>query len=87
MACEDGTYFKGVRVMGFDEDILLMIAREKFVEAERRAEQLRAIRQASPPCRPVRAVLGMALVRLGRRIMGEALPSGNQMSLGHPQKI
>lgn len=56
------------------EDIMLLMARERMEDAVRYAEQMRAHRLARTRRRPARAYLGMALVRLGRWIMGRSCP-------------
>ena len=56
--------------MHIHEDTMLLMARERILEAERRAEVSRALRMTRPAHRPVRVRLGMALVRLGQWIMG-----------------
>ena len=57
-------------MMHMHEDTMLLMAKERIQEAERRAELSRALRLARPPHRPARVRLGMALVRLGQWILG-----------------
>ncbi len=57
--------------MHIDEHIMLLIAKQRIQEAERRAQQLRALRPARAPRQTTRVRLGMALVRFGHWIMGQ----------------
>jgi hypothetical protein len=51
------------------------MARERMKEASRSAEQRRSLRHAEAPHRSMKARLGMALIRLGHRIMGQSSPT------------
>jgi hypothetical protein len=62
---------------GYEQAALLM-ARERMEEAMRGAEEARAIRRARVPRPSMRITLGIALVRLGHRVMGQQV----QMSRG-----
>ena len=67
--------------MHIDENIMLLMAGQRVQDAERRAEEWRALRLARPPRPPSRVLLGMALVRLGHWIMGQAsMAPGSPMS-------
>lgn len=70
--------------MHIHEDTMLLMARERILEAERRAEVSRALRMARPARRPARVRLGMALVRIGQWIMGR--PSTTQGTRIEPRQ-
>ncbi len=58
--------------MELHEDFMLLVAREKIADAERRAEELRAIR-GNRPGKSLRARLGWMLIGWGRWILGESV--------------
>jgi hypothetical protein len=60
--------------MYIHEHTMLLMAKERIEAACRSAEQLRALRPAGAPRRPVRVHLGMALIRLGHRVIGHSPP-------------
>ncbi len=47
-----------------------LLARERLVEARARVAREMSLRSARPPRRPWRVTLGLALIGLGRRIVG-----------------
>jgi hypothetical protein len=60
----------------FVEDYtMLLMARERMEETSRSAEQRRTLHPVEKSHRSTRARLGMALVRLGHRIMGQSSPT------------
>jgi len=61
--------------MFIEDHAMLLMARERREETSRSAEQRRALRLAEAPHRSMRARLGMALIRLGHRIMGQSSPT------------
>ncbi len=67
------------------EDIMLLIARERMDDAIRSADLHRALRRAHPPRRRIRIALGMALVRLGRRLLGPLDGSSSAIEPGRAQ--
>ena len=55
--------------MYIHEDFISLVVKERMEDAVRFVEQRRAVRAASLTRPPARVRLGLALVRLGRRIM------------------
>ena len=58
--------------MNLHEDTALLMARERMEDAMRFAEQRRLLRHARGPRQPARVRLGLAIVRLGRWLMGSS---------------
>jgi hypothetical protein len=65
--------------MHIHEDTVVLMAKERMEDALRSADRMRALRLARGPRRSTRVRLGMALVRLGHRILG-----GSSSSPGSP---
>lgn len=57
--------------MHIDEHMMLLMAKQRIQEAERRSQQLRALRLVRAPRQTTRVRVGMALVRFGHWIMGQ----------------
>jgi hypothetical protein len=69
--------------MYIHEDIVMMIVKERMDDAMRFAEHRRALRLARASRPSARVRLGMALIRLGRWLMGGSSPSaGTTIRLG-----
>lgn len=68
------------------EDLAVMMVKERMDDARRFAEHRRALHIAHGLRPSPRVRLGMALVRFGRWLMGEASPSaGTTIRLGQAQ--
>ena len=59
--------------MNMQDDVMLLMARERIAEAEREAEIRRAVRM-DRISRPAHVRLGLALVRLGHWLMADHSP-------------
>jgi len=61
--------------MWVENHVVALMAKERMEEAMRYAERARAIYRARGKYRPMRVRLGLALVGLGQRIMGQRPPA------------
>ena len=61
--------------MWIEDHVTALMARERTQEAMRYAEGARAIYRARGKNQPMRVRLGLALVGLGQRIMGQQPPA------------
>jgi hypothetical protein len=72
--------------MYIHEYTVMMIAKQRMDDAMRYAEHRRALRLAREPGPSTKVRLGMALIRVGRWLMGESSPStGTTIRLGQAQ--
>jgi len=58
------------KVMDMNEYALEILARDRLAELRAAAELANRVRAARPVSRPLRVVLGQALIRLGHRLQG-----------------
>jgi hypothetical protein len=58
------------KVMDMNEYALEILARDRLAELRAGAELANRVRAASPVSRPLRVVLGEALIRMGYRLRG-----------------
>jgi hypothetical protein len=65
----------GGAVMDMNEYALEVLARERMGELRAEANRSHQRRALRPPSRPLRIVLGRALIRMGRRLQGLRRPS------------
>ncbi len=64
--------------MEFDTYVLECVVRDRLREARRAAADWRLFESLRGPRRPLRAAVGLAMIRLGHRVLGQSAQFASQ---------